>query len=139
VANGRAGASALALDVAENDADEAMPPVVLIIEPRREVAAALEDVVASAHYIPIVRPYVERLADLGVTPAAIIVRIAFDGISEPPHASLERFPIDRPPVVAIVWEETEMAEARRLKCDVILRAPGEVGRLCDALARVMQA
>lgn len=113
-----------------------MPPAILILEPRREVANALEDVVASARYVPIVRPYVDRLPDLGVTPAAIIVRVAFDSISEPPHAALERLPM-RPPVVAIVWEDDEYAEAQRLGCDVILRAPDDVSHLCEALARVV--
>lgn len=116
-----------------------MPPNILIIEPRREVADALADVVTSANYGAIVRPHVERLADLGFTPAAIIVRIAFEGISEPPHAALERLVPNRPPVVAIVWEDVEVAEAERLKCDVVLRAPDGVSRLCDALTKLVHA
>ena len=54
-----------------------MRPIVLIIETRPEVAAALEEVVTSARYAPIVRPHIEHLSDLEVAPAAIIVRIAF--------------------------------------------------------------
>lgn len=114
-----------------------MPHNILIIEPRREVAEALADVVTSAHYGAVVRPHVERLSDLGFTPAAIIVRIAFEGISEPPHAALERLLPNRPPVVAIAWEDVEIAEAERLKCDVVLRAPDGVSQLCDALTRLV--
>jgi hypothetical protein len=114
-----------------------MPPNILIIEPRREVADALVDVVTTARYGAVVRPHVERLADLGFRPAAIIVRIAFEGISEPPHAALERFAPDRPPVVAIVWEDAEFAEAERLKCEIVLRAPDGVSQLCDALMKLV--
>ena len=113
-----------------------MRPVILIIEPRPEVAEALADVVMSANYTAIVRPHVECLADLATTPAAIIVRIAFEGIGEPAHAAIARLP-NRPPVVAIVWEENEAEEAKRLKCDVVLRAPNDVGRLYDALTTVV--
>jgi hypothetical protein len=116
-----------------------MRPVILIIEPRPEVAEALADVVVSANYHAMVRPYIERLADIGVTPSAIIVRIAFEGVGEPPHAAIGRLPVDRPPVVAIVWEENEIAEAARLKCDVVLRAPDDVGRLCAALTTLVNA
>jgi hypothetical protein len=116
-----------------------MQPVILIIEQRPEVADALSDVITSAHYYPIVRPHVERLTDLGVTPSAIVVRIAFENIGEPAHAAIARLPADRPPIIAIVWEETEAEEAARLACDVVLRAPGDVARLCDALTTVVNA
>lgn len=114
-----------------------MRPAVLIIEPRREVAAALEEVVNSANYVALVRPHVESLTDLGITPAAIIVRISFEGISDPPHAAIERLPVDRPPVVAIAWEDAELLEAQRLKCEVVLHAPDDVSRLCEALSSVV--
>lgn len=116
-----------------------MRPVILIIEPRPEVAEALADVVISANYCAMVRPYIDRLGDIGVTPSAIIVRIAFEGVGEPVHAAIGRLPVDRPPVVAIVWEEKEIAEAARLKCEVVLRAPDDVGRLCDALTTLVNA
>jgi hypothetical protein len=110
-----------------------MAPVILIIESRREVAEALGNVVTSAHYQAVIRPRVESLTDLELNPAAIIVRIAFEGVGEPAHAAVARFGRDRPPVVAIAWAEDEIAEAVRLECDVVLRAPEEVGRLCDVL------
>lgn len=116
-----------------------MPPAVLIIESRPEVAEALHDVVTSAKYAAIVRPFVDRLEDVAPTPAAIIVRISFEGVSEPPHAAIARLPIDRPPVIAIAWEDEEVAEAERLRCDAVLRAPGDVGRLCDVLHRLVRA
>jgi hypothetical protein len=116
-----------------------MRQTILIIENRPEVAEALEEVVLSAHYAVIVRPYIDRLADLGVTPAAIIVRIAFEGVGEPQHAVIGRMTADRPPIVAIASEANEVAEAERLKCDVVLRAPGDVGRLCDVLTSVVNA
>lgn len=114
-----------------------MRPAVLIVEPRRDIADALEDVVDSANYVAIVRPYLDRLSDLDVTPAAVIVRVAFEGI-EPPHAWLERLPRTRPPVVAIAWAPSEISEAERLGCEVVLHAPNDVAQLCQALARVIQ-
>ena len=116
-----------------------MRPIILIIEARPEVAEALQDAVPSAHYEVMVRPHVEYLTDLEVTPAAIIVRIAFDGIDEPPHAVIGRLLPQRPPVIAIAWEECAVAEAERLGCDVVLHAPHEVGRLCEALTSVVDA
>jgi hypothetical protein len=41
-------------------------------------------------------------------------------------------------VIAIAWADHEIAEAARMNCDVVLRAPQEVGRLCAALASVTQ-
>lgn len=116
-----------------------MPPNILIIESRREVAEALTDVLTSANYGVVVKSHVEQLADLGFTPAAIVVRIAFEGITEPPHAALERLMPNRPPVLAIASEDGEVAEAERLKCDIVLRAPNGVSRLCDALTKLVQA
>lgn len=116
-----------------------MRPSVLIIEPRPEVAEALGGVVGSANYIPVVRPYLECLSDLGLTPAAIVIRFTHEGISEPPHAGLARLPRRRPPIVAIAWEEREFREAERLGCEAVLRAPDDVGRLCEALSRVIDA
>ena len=113
-----------------------MRPSILILEPRPDVAAALEDVVNSANYVAIVAPHLERLADLEVPPAAIIVRVSFEGTSEPPHVALGRLR-DRPPVVAIVWEEEEVAEATRLGCEVVLKAPRDVSKLCEALGRII--
>lgn len=98
---------------------------VLIIEPHDELAAAFEEVVASALYTPLVRRHVESLTDLHVRPATIVLRVG--------HADVSRLPADRPPVVAIAFSEEDVAEAERLRYEVVLRAPDEVRRLCDAL------
>ena len=115
-----------------------MRPTVLIIEARREVAAALEAVIETVNLTAMVVPHLEQLSDLAVTPAAILVRIAFESVSDPPHAAIRRLPRNRPPVVAIAWEEDELAEARELKCDVILHAPHDIGRLCETLTRLVE-
>jgi hypothetical protein len=115
-----------------------MPPIVLIIEARKEVADALESAIALADLEPVVVPYVDRLGDVPCTPAAIVVRIAFESVSEPPHAAIGRLGRERPPVIAIVREEEEVAEARRLQCDVVLRAPDDIPRLCEAVMKVIR-
>jgi hypothetical protein len=113
-----------------------MPPAILIIESHREVATALEEVVSCVRCLPVVTPHLEHLGDVGVSPAAILVRIAFEGVGEPVHAAIERLPKNRPPVVAIVRDERAAAEATRLKCDVVLRAPQDLGRLGETLTDV---
>lgn len=114
-----------------------MPPIVLIIEARKEVAEALESAIALAQLTPVVVPYVERLGDVPHTLAAIVVRIAFESVSEPPHAAIARLGREHPPVVAIVRDEAELAEAHRLKCDVVLRAPEDISRLCETLMKLV--
>jgi hypothetical protein len=116
-----------------------MSPVVLIIEARKEVAEALESAIAMANMTPVVVPYVEQLGDVPYSPAAIVVRIAFEGVSEPPHAAIGRLGRERPPVVAIVREDKEVDEARRLRCDVVLRAPEDIPRLCEVVLNVIRA
>lgn len=115
-----------------------MRPTVLIIEARREVAAALEAVIESVNLTPVCVPHLEHLDDLAVVPAVILVRIAFESVSDPPHAAIKRLPPTRPPVIAIAWEEDELAEARKLKCDVILHAPHDISRLRETLAKLIE-
>jgi hypothetical protein len=98
---------------------------VLIIEPHEELAAAFEQVVASADFTPIVRRHVDSMDDLGVTPTTIVVRIG--------HGDVSTLQPDRPPIVAIVTNDEEALEAKRLRCEVVLRAPGEIRRLCEVL------
>jgi hypothetical protein len=113
-----------------------MPPIVLIIESRMEVAAALESTIAQANLTPVVVQHLERLSDIPHQVAAIVVRIAFESVSDPPHAAIARLPPEHPPILAIAWEERELQEARRLNCDVVLHAPHDINRLCDALMRL---
>jgi hypothetical protein len=101
---------------------------VLIIEPHDELAAAMEQAVASADFVPIVRRHVQTMSDLGVTPVIIVVRIG--------HGDLSTLPPDRPPVIAIVSTDDEAREANRLRCEVVRRAPGDIRRLYDALRQL---
>lgn len=116
---------------------DVMPPVVLILEARKEVASALEAAIALANLTPIVIPHLERLSDVPYEPAAIVVRIAFESVTDPPHAGIARLPRERPPVVAIASREDELEEARRLKCDVVLHAPRDINRLCETLMKLV--
>lgn len=101
---------------------------ILVIESHADLAEAFEHVLASARFDPIVRRCVESLADVDVTPSAIVARIG--------HADLSGLPASRPPVVAIASNADDVAEARRLKCEVVLKAPEEIRQLCEALARL---
>lgn len=107
-----------------------MPPSILIIEPHRELATAFAEVVASANYTPLVRPHVQSLADLGVQPATIVIRIG--------HGVLPLLGTDRPPIVAIAATEADAAEAERLGCDVILHGAVEICKLLSALERLVR-
>jgi hypothetical protein len=104
---------------------------VLIIEPHDELAAALEKVIATASYSPIVRRHLDALEDLGVTPATIVMRIG--------HADVSQLPPHRPPIVAIASTQEDVEEASRLRCEVVLRGPGEIKRLCEVLRSVAHA
>ena len=114
-----------------------MPPVVLIIERRTEVALALESAIAMSNLSPIVVQHLERLGDVPYAVAAIVVRFAFEGVGEPAHVAVEHLPSNRPPIVAIATTLEEIAEARRMKCDVVLQAPQEINRLCETLTKIV--
>jgi hypothetical protein len=98
---------------------------VLIIEPHQELAVALENVIACARYGTIVRQHVDLLADVGVVPLGIVMRIG--------HADVSKLPVDRPPIVAIASSDEDVEEARRMHCEVVLRAPADIKHLCEAL------
>ena len=101
---------------------------VLIIEPHEELAAAMEQVVASADFTPIVRRHVQTMSDIGVVPTTIVVRIG--------HGDLSTLPLDRPPVIAIVSSDDEAREAARLRCEVVLRTPQDIRHLCEVLRQL---
>jgi hypothetical protein len=111
---------------------------ILIIERHQEVADALEQVIASADCSTIVRAHVDGLDDVNPAPVAIVVRITLEGGIEPAHAGLARLPADHPPVIAIVRDEEAAREAARLHCDVVLRAPSDLGKLRTVLSRFMR-
>ena len=104
---------------------------VLIIEPHDELSHAFSEVIASASYTPIIRRHLDSLDDLGVTPAMIVFRVG--------HADVSRLPATRPPIVAIASNDDEVNEAGRLRCEVVLRAPGEIRRLCEVLRSLAPA
>lgn len=114
-------------------------PAILIIEPRQEVAEAMAEAIASAQYEPIVRPHLESLEDVGMSVAAIVVRVVFEAVSEPAHAAIGRLPLTRPPVIAIAARSEEIEEAHRLGCDIVLSGPRGIRQLCEALKRVTHA
>jgi hypothetical protein len=109
---------------------------ILIVERHREVAEALEQVIASAEHAAVVRAHVDGFDDINPRPAVIVLRITLENGSERTHASLARLAADRPPIVAIVRADDEAAEAERLKCDVVLRAPKDLGRLREVLSKL---
>jgi hypothetical protein len=104
---------------------------VLILEPHDEIASALARVVASASFVPMVRRHVDLLDDLDKAPGAIVLRIGQADISGlPPH---------RPPVVAIASTDEDVVEAARLRCEIVLRSPGDIKHLCEALRSLAHA
>ena len=114
-----------------------MPRSVLIVERHPEVADALEQVIASADCSAIVRAHLDGLDDVNPAPVAIVLRITFEGSGEPAHAGLARLPADHPPIIAIVRADEEACEAVRLNCDVVLRAPSDLGQLRTIISRLM--
>lgn len=104
---------------------------ILIVEPYDELARAFEKAIASAGFEPIVRRHLYSLADLGTIPATIVLRIG--------HADVSRLPPDRPPIVAIASSDEDMAEALRLRCEVVLRGSTEIRRLCEAVRSLARA
>ena len=107
---------------------------VLILEAHDDIASALAEVVASANFAPMVRRHVHVLDDVGMTPAAIVVRIAQADLS-----GLSGLPAHRPPILAIASNDEEATEAARMRCEVVLRSPGDIKRLCEALRSLSHA
>jgi hypothetical protein len=117
-----------------------MPPTVAIIEPEREVAIALSEVVELARCTAVTIADIDELKELATPPAAIVVRVA-TGLPRAgaAHLSLERLPEgDRPTVVALARTDADVAEATRLGCDVVLREPRQVRALYEAIANLRQ-
>jgi len=109
-------------------------PMVAILEPERERATALQEVVSLARCSPIAVLDLDELTGLSDPPAAIIVRVATSRPLGSPHAELQRLPASgRPKVLALVSSDADVAEAQRLGCDVVLREPHQVRALYDAL------
>jgi len=114
-------------------------PTVVIVEPYKDFAAALQEVVALAHCKPVTIGNVAGLSELSKPPAAIVVRVATNLPFESPHAGLDDMhPDKRPLVVALTSSDADVAEANRLGCEVVLREPQQVRGLYDALTHVVK-
>jgi hypothetical protein len=117
-----------------------MPPTVLIIEPYRDLATAIEEVVTMAHCTPVTVSSGQGMADLSDTPAAIVVRVTTNVAFDSPHESLRQIPREhRPRVVALAVTDEDVLEAERLQCDVVLRTPRQMQGLYDTLMHLPEA
>lgn len=114
----------------------AQSPLVVVAEPHHEIADALQDVVTSAGCVPVMVSGCESVHDLDSAPAAIVVRIATE-MPMSPHLGLEHFSTaGRPVIVALTSSDEDVAEAERLGCEVIARAPHQVQALYEALTQL---
>jgi hypothetical protein len=95
-----------------------MAPTVAIIEPHREFASALEEVVALARCAPVTMAEFDELTDLALPPAAIVVRFSTKLPFTSLHDGLSRLPsAGRPTVLALASTDADVAEAERLGCE----------------------
>ena len=84
-------------------------PTVVIVEPYRDFANALQEVVALAHCHPVTIADAAALNQLAHPPAAIVVRVATNLPFESPHARLADMPRGhRPQVVALTSSEADV-------------------------------
>ena len=111
-------------------------PTVVIAEPHQGMAGSLEDVVTLAGCVPVIVNRCESVKTLGAEPAAIVVRVATEMPLVSPHLGLAQLGRRRPLIVALVSSDADVAEAERLRCDVIARAPHQVQTLYDTLMRL---
>jgi hypothetical protein len=104
---------------------------VVIAEAHYEIAHALMDVVTLAGCVPVTVTHVDSVRTLEVQPAAIVVRV--DRVLSS-HRGLENFVRGRRPlIVALASSDADVAEAERLNCEIIARAPHQVQMLYDVL------
>lgn len=113
-----------------------MAPTVAIIEPHREFASALQEVVVLARCAPRCVTTFDELTD-AAAPMAVVVRLSAKLPSSLLQEGLSRLPsTHRPTVLALASTDADVAEATRLGCDVVLREPRQIRGLYDALARI---
>jgi hypothetical protein len=109
----------------------------VIAEPHHEIADALQDVITLAGCVPVTVRRCESVHELHERPTAIVVRIATDVPSVSPHRGLEGLDrTGRPLIVALASSDADVAEAERLECEVIARAPHQVQALYEALMQL---
>jgi hypothetical protein len=112
-----------------------MTPTVAIVEPRREFAVTLEEVVALAHCTPLVVDDFQELLQLPSPPAAVVVRITVTALLHIVRPQ-DHITAARPKIFALASTDADVDEARRLGCDVVLREPQQVRALYDALLAI---
>ena len=113
-------------------------PVVVVIEPDRQLAVALQEVATLARCRPLALRDIEELKQLASPPAAVVVRIA-GHLSDAavPRAGLKDLAGSlSTKVLALASNDEDVAEAQRLGSDVVLRQPRQVHALYDALSNL---
>ena len=114
-----------------------MRPTVAIIEPYRDMALPLEEVVMLARCTPVTMSCADGLKELAEPPSAIVVRIATGLPAAAPSTQLkEMCRSSETKVLALTATDEDAAEARRLGCDTLLREPRQVRALYEALTKV---
>ena len=117
-----------------------MTPTVAIVEPYRDLAEPLQEVVALAHCTPVTVASLEELAELTGVPAAIIIRVVASSLSPSLDKGLEQLRAEgNPKVVALTSSDADAEEAERIGCDLVLRQPQQVRALYDALTGLSAA
>lgn len=112
-------------------------PMVVIAEPHRAIADALQDVVTLAGCAAVIVDTVEAVRAFR-SPAVLVVRIATEMPLMSPHRGLEHLArTERPLVVALASSEADVAEAERLACEVIACAPRQVQALYETLRQLV--
>ena len=109
----------------------------MVAETHHEIADALQDVVILAGCIPIIVSEGESMGERPALPEAIVVRVATEMPMTSPHLNLRQFGrTERTLVVALASSDADVAEAERLGCQVIARAPRQVQVLYEALTQL---
>jgi hypothetical protein len=104
---------------------------VVVAEAHYEIAHALMDVVTLAGCVPVTVTHFDSVQTLDVQPVAVVLRV--DPLLSP-HRGLENFARGRRPlIVALASSDADVAEAERLECEIIARAPHQVQMLYDVL------
>ena len=113
-------------------------PVVAVIEPDRDLAVSLVEVVMLARCRPLTLTDIDELKQLASPPAAVVIRIAGNlNCAEVPRAGLKNLAGSLTTrVVALTSNDEDVAEATRLGSDVVLRQPRQVQALYDSLTNL---
>jgi hypothetical protein len=114
-------------------------PIVVIAESHRAIADTLRDVVLLAGCAPVIIDSAEAVRNCPSPPTAIVIRVATEMPLMSPHLGLERLAqAERPMIVALTSSDEDVAEARRLQCEVIARAPYQIQALYETLTKLVR-